>query len=989
MRRCFVFALLFLLLPGALAAVRGQSTPLERTEPPRADRITLSDPDEEGFVRIEGQANSVFPGAVVGIKNLFSGETVFAQAGFTGTFSARIPGVPGNPYLIQGDNDFPPRGAEFPGGLPGDIGVILTAPVPDEGFGLAGLVANQRWTAAGYPSGTSLTAGEEWSLTLDVVAPASPPFEIDLILQPIASKRDDQWILATVDGSSGWVAETTPTGIALDGMAASLSLGRMALESVTALPDGGSRFTAQFQGAPPGDLPDGLYAPLLRLEDGSTVRLPLVLRAGEVDAPTPLTMVLFMDDGSDGARGLLPEGEIGALSHGPRWNGSTFILAPGEYPVEPYLPTLLLNQSEAFAPPLVPFVLPGGQLRVTVERPDGRSDSFDEPFTQTWIGTSAQDEQTRFGGGPVDVFRLTTGSPDLAQYPFDQYGAYQITLEADLSDAFGNVYNGGGTYRVLVAEPLELLPGLLPGAPIPAGQPVSAGLHLSPPVPALITATLTAVGLDGMARTTRLNGQADAYGVFASRSPFIPRNPGEYRMDYTATWTDSGGRLWAGSLLSAGVVDDPHGPLVTHGGRGAYGQEADTAPARYSLDALNAQTNGEVSADGVAFNQPFYADTRAQIGSDADFGLAFPLHLQDTAGEWAASLIEQGAASALDAARGELSAEIPGMSYAYISAVTPGFSVRQQVVGGPAAGLPAWVSADDPLNAQIGTGATSLAPGDLVFLFGGAVVRGEAVQTAAGYASLAVITEGDPVTYGVFARPPAGSGPLAFIPTTLIPGQRVTVGDSLVIGGQVAPPGPAQIEAVFTRPDGTTETVSLEAGPFGYAYDPATALRADMPGVWRVALSATTATGTASVPGAEDSAFLIYVLPEGAETLAWNTPRLDTAIPGSTPYNFNFMAPSGWDDVHGYWTMTMPGTILADGEARLSGHTLSGQYNPVDIHADAPNFEVEGRIHGPSGSDAVTITVAFTGVDADGGPQIQARTFTIFHDRLITMEPTP
>ena len=84
----------------------------------------------------------------------------------------------------------------------------------------------------------------------------------------------------------------------------------------------------------------------------------------------PLTVALFMDDGADGARGLLPEGETGALSHGPRWNSSTFILPPGEYPVEPYLPTVLLNRSDTFAPPMIPFVLPGGELRVTVERPD-------------------------------------------------------------------------------------------------------------------------------------------------------------------------------------------------------------------------------------------------------------------------------------------------------------------------------------------------------------------------------------------------------------------------------------------------------------------------------------------------------------------------------------------------------------------------------------------------------------------------------------------
>lgn len=988
MRRCFVIAVLFLLLPGVAALVRGQTAPLERDEPPRADRITLSGPDDEGFVHIEGEASSVFPGAVVGIRNLFSGETVFRQASFTGAFNARIPGVPGNPYLIQGDNDFPPNGAEFPGGLPGDIGVIVTAPAPDDGFGLAGLVDGERWTAAGSASGVTLTAGEAWTLTLEVAGLESP-FEANLALQPIAQQVDGQWSPASVDGSSGWVAEMTPAGIALDGMAALTPLGRMTLEAVTAQPEGGSRFTLRFAGAPPEALMDGLYAPLLQLADGPVTRLPLVLRAGEADSAVPLAVALLMDDGMDGARGLLPENGSGALSHGPRWNGPAAILPPGDYPLEPYLPTMLLNQSDAFAPPLIPFVLPGGELRVTVERPDGRSDSFADALTQSWIGTTAQDERTRFGGGPADVLRLTTGNPDLTHYAFDQYGEYQITLETSLSDSFGNAYSGGGSYRLLIAEPLELLPGLLPGAPIPAGQPVSAGLHLSPPVPASITASLTALDLDGAAHTTRLNGEADRYGVFSPRIPFTPEQPGEYRMDYTATYTDAGGRLWAGSLRSAGVVDDPNGPLIAHGGRGAYGQPSGEAPARYSLDALNAQSGGAIPLDGVPFNQPFYSGARAHIGDGADFGLAFPLHVQDTAGEWARSLIDAGLASSLDAARGELPAQIPGLSYAYISAVTPGFGVRQQAVGGPAAGLPAWVSADDALNQQIGAGVNGLSPGDLVFLFGGAVVRGEAVQTAAGYATLAAVTAGDPAELGVFARPPDGNAPLAFIPTTLVPGQRVTVGDPLLIGGQVAPPAPAQVEATFTRPDGTTETVALEAGPFGYAFDPAAAIRADMPGVWRVTVTAATASGSAGVPGADDDTFLIYVLPEDAEPLAWTTLYLDAAIPGSTPYNFNFTAPAGWTDVHAYWTATMPGVVLADGEARMAGRSLSAQYNPVDLHASAANFEVEGRANGPAGSDPVTITVAFTGVDADGVAHIQARTFVVFHDRLITMERLP
>ena len=194
--------------------------------------------------------------------------------------------------------------------------------------------------------------------------------------------------------------------------------------------------------------------------------------------------------------------------------------------------------------------------------------------------------------------------------------------------------------------------------------------------------------------------------------------------------------------------------------------------------------------------------------------------------------------------------------------------------------------------------------------------------------------------------------------------------------------------AVITRPDGTSEAVELTANEFGNALDPAATLTADMAGVWSVRLTAATPTGSAGVPGAADGTFLFYVLPEDAPPLPWNPLLRDSAIPGATAYNFNFTAPEGWTDVRGYGTMATAGAVLADGEARLAGRSLTAVYNPVDIHAAFPAFEVEGRANGPAGSDAVTITVALTGLDDTGGPQIQARTFTIFHDRLLTFDTT-
>jgi hypothetical protein len=971
-----------------MTAVSGQAARPERDEPPRADRITLSLPDENGVITLTGAENSVYSGAVVGIRNLYSSELVFAPASFIGAFSAQLPGVPGNPFLIQADNDYPARGAEFPAALPGDIGVIVRAP-DDVTRSAAGVYNGERWTAEINAPSLAVQAGEPWALALDVGTTAAEPFGAALWLQPLAQDIGGALQPATVAGSSGWSADTTPTGMPIDGLDPAVPLGELTRSSLPAGDDGRTRFRLRFEGPLPETLPDGLYAPLLELPDGARARLSLILNVGDIDE-APLAAILFMDESANGARGLLADEGAGALSHGARWNGTELILPPGRYPLEPYLPALLPNRSDTFAAPLIPLDLPGGELRVTLNQPDGSLAFLNAPLTQTWLGTTAEDERARFGGGPVEMLRLTTGEAAFAAYPFEQYGAYTLTVDLTVSDIFGHRYRAGGRYRLLIAEPLQLFPALLPGAPIPAGQPDSAGVRVSPPVPAEIDTTLNFVAAEGERSTTRLSGSASRYGVYDPAEPLVFEMPGEYRLDTTATYTDADGRLWAGSLRSAGVVSAADGPLIAHGARGVAGQPADAAPARYSLTGLAAQTGERALLDGAVFNQPFFGGGVAQIGDNSAHALAFPLQLQDVGGEYARWLFEAGVTDRLSAARGNIPAALSADAYGYISAVTPGVSVRQQVVGGASGGLPPWVDADDPLNQQIGAGVNGLAAGDLVFLFGGAVARAPeaGVETAAGYAALAVVTDGeDPNALGVLAPATLGAVPLAFIPTGVFPGQRFTVGERITVAGQVAPPLPAQVTAELTDPEGQTRTITLQADAFGYAFDPDTEVIADKPGVWTLRLRAENAYGAAGVPGTDGAAFSLYVLPADAPLLTWSQPVRDSAIPAAISYNFNLTAPDDWTNARGYLTMTTPGAVLADGEIQLAGRSFSAQYNPSDIRRDFPNFEVEGRVPGAHVSDVVTITVAFTGVDADGEPQIRARAFTIRHDRLIALEP--
>src|SRR5690606_26656367 len=222
----------------------------------------------------------------------------------------------------------------------------------------------------------------------------------------------------------------------------------------------------------PEDLPSGLYVPVM-IASGIEMpsRLPLVLNVGGIEE-TPLPMALLMNLPSDGSRGILPEDSSAALSNRVRFNSPTYILPPGNYPIEPYLPNILPNRYDLTLPPLVPFLLPNGRMSVQVTRPDNTRNNFSNVvIQQNRLSTPERNEATLFGRqSPVDIYRLTSGNTQLTAYPFNQYGEYRIRLSAEIEDIWENRYTGGGEYRVVIAEPLDLTPGVLSGTPFEVGD---------------------------------------------------------------------------------------------------------------------------------------------------------------------------------------------------------------------------------------------------------------------------------------------------------------------------------------------------------------------------------------------------------------------------------------------------------------------------------------------------------------------------------------
>ena len=992
---------------------------LQPGDPPRAALISVSAPDEDGTVTIAGASGAVFSTAYVSIRNLYTQQTVFVQAGITGNFSVSLHGPGNTPFLIVPTADPPSSSTAYPGSLPGGPGIIIYGLIPSSdgeiAFNIAGSLAGGNWSAEGTASTLALAPGDLFTLRLDVTLgtalPLDTPFTAQLSLTPVAAETG---AVADAYSNNGWSNVITPGHLAVDNLSGSVLLGQVSvLPEAAAEGEQSPSLAVDFEVMLPDDLPHGLYVPVLSIAgENLPTRLPLVLNVGTFDAAT-LPVALLMDHPSDGSRGLLSVYSDLALSNRVRFNSQTYVLPPGSYPLEPYLPNLLPNRYDLTLPPLLPFRFPGGSLSVQITRPDNTRHEFNNlTIEQNQISTPAEDEADLFGTQAlVDIYRLHSNSPELSSYPFDQYGEYRIRLAAVLEDVWGNRYTGGGEYVVLIAQTLDLTPGVLSGTPFEAGDAFSPTLHVAPGLPADVSIHVRVYPLDGSAVVEEsFDGQANDYGYFhAAGEGLIFEQPGEYVIDYNVSYQSSDGRLWAGSLRSAGVIATPESSLIAHGARGLAGlDDVRPRPAWYSLgqyaDALG------LSLDNARLNAPYHSGDVVWIGANADSGLLPVIRLQDVSGHNGQTLAGGAAASELPVLLPSGAALTPpdDLAYTYFSAVRPDVTVRQMVIGGDDGGLPLAWDSDDLYNRQIGAGVSGDQPGDTIFLFGGVVVR--PLNEIAIYAALAVVTDD---AGGARVYPPArgadgggDGGPLLLIhdqpvdmffhPTGTRPGQSLVLGDTLSIAGQVAPTLPAAVSVTITSPSGNVTSFAGDANAIGYFYDPAQDFPVDEAGIWTVDIRASygglTSAGQiepplleGSVLGSElDGGFLVYVLPEASPPLPWSPQLTDVAIPAALPYNFNFTAPEGWNNVRAYRTLTTAGYILDEGELSLNGRSFSYQYNPTNLRLEFPNIEVEGRASGADASDAVTLTFAFAGQNAGGQSQIRTRTFTLWHDRLIS-----
>ncbi|MBI5567593.1 MAG: hypothetical protein HY870_22025, partial [Chloroflexi bacterium] len=662
-------------------------------------------------------------------------------------------------------------------------------------------------------------------------------------------------------------------------------------------------------------------------------------------APQRLIWQLLMDDFVQGTRGSAAREDQGSIGFASQIvsQGAPQTIPPVDertsqaitYRLEPFLPMISYTDRRMPTPPLIPFDLPGGQLQVTIKKPDGAlidlgSEAFAQSFNRTKTTRAGQD----LNGGTVqleDVYSLKAAS-DRFRVTFDQYGQHTITMTGTISDVWGNRYVGGGTYDVWVAHALDLDPGVLPMTPLAVGDAFNPTLIVQPRVPAdvKIVVTLYPDSDPVQAITRTLIGQANAYGYFSSNTaPITMTAPGEYRVDVTASYTDAVGKLYMGSLTWGDIVmtPDADADLIAHGRRGL--DSLTSIPNHWFVNSRDLSIPpGAVSH---ALNPYYNGDVYWSRMSDGAYGgdsLILGASVQDTIGAIAAaiqtranrvypplaapgSLAERFSKNEIplfSSTRSGLPVQVaPGddvdqIAYSYRSSQRPGLRVRELVAEDGQSG--GYWRLDTLYDDQLSVGVPGDLPNDFKFQYVGVVYRdldsghNEYVGQGSGWV---FIPDSDTLGSRVmppFAGPGNGGwttegGPLLtlkgqavhlfILPTGVTPGAVLEVGDVFHFAGHLMPTLNSKVAITVTAPGGAQHVGGGQANTIGYFYDPADNFTIDEAGLWSVDVRVWhdgQCSGGATippypsgdVPGSQNGRYWFYVVPGGAAPLIISSP---------------------------------------------------------------------------------------------------------------------
>ena len=816
----------------------------------------------------------------------------------------------------------------------------------------------------------------------------------------------------------------------------------------------------------PADLVEGVYQPAMALglmDIPMTDTMPLIkvwynqdttptlppISIGEIVPPhIPWTLLAnYSVNGHRGVQALEDEGRFAmptrvvTLPHQvviPRLDARTG--QPLIYRLEPGSHWLSGSERRQPNPPRIPLALSSGEIMVEVLKPDGSS----EILGPALIRQSSVSTPTIPGGAPLDfgtgqisdMYHLATLDDALA-YSFDQYGPHTLFLMGHVTDVYGNVYDLGGTYNVMVARVLDLDPAQLPPTPYVQGNAFAPGLHIFPALPADVTIQVTHLPYSDPSQAVKhtFSGQANPYGIFhpALGDTFTFEQPGEFRVDLSASYQAPDGTLWYGAMTWGGVVAPTNPRIEAHGRRTMSHLPIDpNAPSWYEVANLPPELTD------IEMNYPYFSgDIHWGYAGPLDLGpggsiqpfitmkdltpdqmfynllrqhierATYPDNLETAIAVGEAPLLTTTSSGHNAAAFPE---EIDLLSYWYGSSERPDVRVREIIsVEHEATGY--W-RFDDTYGYQIGEGARGDLPGDLKWEFGGIVFRllsgATPLNEYAIYSSLWVLAADDDPVGGRIAPPfqdatgaSINGGPIMvlkgqdvdmlFLPKSIRPGDVLRVGDIVAFSGHVGPPLDSQVSVRITSPSGIVHEHTWHTNAIGWLYDPTFDFVADEAGRWTVAVSVLhdrpyvgngvipTAHNTGTVLGTEGQ-FEFYVVPQASPPLPIISPS-DGFVLWSNghvqPIPFEGVAPPNTHTI--YYTVHDKGVVMEQGTVTpdADGH-FRILYDAVSLNKVFSFLSLtahEGRWEGLA--DEVTISML-----AVGGETPQANTVTLLGEEI-------
>lgn len=680
---------------------------------------------------------------------------------------------------------------------------------------------------------------------------------------------------------------------------------------------------------------------------------------------------------------------------------------PITYRLEPYMPRISFTDRRIPSRPLIPFAYPGGMLNVIVEAADGPPrDLGSAPISQSVVGTRTAAGGDDLNPGTTqfnDFFSFTTGEESF-EVTFDSWGRHFVIMNGFVDDIWGNTYTSEGAYEVWVAEVLDIDPGVLPSVPLAVGDAFNPAIRVTPGVPAevSVTVTLNPESDTSAAIVQTVNGAANQYGRFSSDDSAITLDyPGEYRVDVVARYTADSGEMYMGAMTWGGIVMTPpaEAELVAHGRRGLDSMEE--IPGSWFVSSRDLTIpEGNVSH---FYNSYYNGDMLWTRISDILWGgdsLLLVATLQDLVGTTAEDIQDRAETMGIEIAppgtmserfqAGEIpvfSSTMSGLSplaapedvdqiaYSYRSSQRPGVRVRELVSGEIV--KPDYWRLDTQYDRQFGVGIVGDQANDFKFQYVGVVFRdipsgrNEYLGQGSGWI---FIPEDD--VLGSRSMPPfAGQGnggwtteggpiltlkgqviDMFILPTGTRPGALLEVGDTFHFAGHIMPTLASEVAVTLTSPRGTQYALGGQANSVGYYYNPADDVIVDEPGAWAVDVRVWhdgQCSGGATVPpypqgdvlGSDNGRYWVYVVDPDQPRLEINAPSPGYFDIGDTvqPVTIEGRVPADFDTAVMEYTISMPGTILEQGEVEPVDGRFEIVYDPVALRQDFPNIDLIGR----------------------------------------------